>query len=282
MVPAAPAVPGALRSQLERSDPALAVKLTRRAAEWCAANDLPGRPSSTRWRPATPTGRPAWSWTPPFPSTPTAAWPSWSAGSAGSRPAARSSGTPAWPCSGPGSAPSPGIRPRPSAGPTWPGGRRPAPGPRRRRPRAAGAAPGRPLPRTGWSRWAPTPSSPWSWRRRAAPGRPRPSCSSMSHLLAGRQDQAERHLADAAEVGEDAGVDAGMLALAERSVLAMARGVAPGRGPGRAGLRRRPRRLAGAVRERCCTRCRPGSPSTAATSPGPGTTWPRPSGYARC
>jgi LuxR family maltose regulon positive regulatory protein len=46
----------------------------------------------------------------------------------------------------------------------------------------------------------------------------------ISHLLAGRQDQAERHLADAAEAGEDAGVDAGMLALAERSVLAMARG----------------------------------------------------------
>jgi LuxR family transcriptional regulator, maltose regulon positive regulatory protein len=46
----------------------------------------------------------------------------------------------------------------------------------------------------------------------------------ISHLLAGRQDQAERHLADAAEVGEDAGVDLGMLALAERSILAMARG----------------------------------------------------------
>jgi hypothetical protein len=38
----------------------------------------------------------------------------------------------------------------------------------------------------------------------------------ISHLLAGRQDEAERHLADAAEVGQDAGVDAGMLALAER------------------------------------------------------------------
>jgi LuxR family transcriptional regulator, maltose regulon positive regulatory protein len=46
----------------------------------------------------------------------------------------------------------------------------------------------------------------------------------ISHLLAGRQDEAERHLADATEVGEDAGVDAGMLALAERSILAMARG----------------------------------------------------------
>ena len=45
----------------------------------------------------------------------------------------------------------------------------------------------------------------------------------MSHLLAGRLDQAER-LADAAEVGEDAGVDVGMLALAERPALAMARG----------------------------------------------------------
>jgi LuxR family transcriptional regulator, maltose regulon positive regulatory protein len=46
----------------------------------------------------------------------------------------------------------------------------------------------------------------------------------ISHLLAGRQEEAERHLADAAEVGEDAGADAGMLALAERAILAMARG----------------------------------------------------------
>jgi LuxR family transcriptional regulator, maltose regulon positive regulatory protein len=30
-----------LRSQLERDEPGLAVELTRRAAEWCAANDLP-------------------------------------------------------------------------------------------------------------------------------------------------------------------------------------------------------------------------------------------------
>jgi LuxR family maltose regulon positive regulatory protein len=46
----------------------------------------------------------------------------------------------------------------------------------------------------------------------------------ISHLLAGRPDQADRDLFDAAEVGEDAGVDSAMLALAERAILAMARG----------------------------------------------------------
>jgi LuxR family maltose regulon positive regulatory protein len=46
----------------------------------------------------------------------------------------------------------------------------------------------------------------------------------ISHLLAGRADQADRQLADAAEVGEDAGIDSAMVALAERSILAMARG----------------------------------------------------------
>jgi LuxR family maltose regulon positive regulatory protein len=46
----------------------------------------------------------------------------------------------------------------------------------------------------------------------------------ISCLPAGRWDLADRDLADAAEVGEDAGVDSAMLALAERSILAMARG----------------------------------------------------------
>jgi LuxR family transcriptional regulator, maltose regulon positive regulatory protein len=46
----------------------------------------------------------------------------------------------------------------------------------------------------------------------------------LSHLLAGEPGQADRCLADAAEVGEDAGVDSAMLALAERAILAMGRG----------------------------------------------------------
>jgi LuxR family transcriptional regulator, maltose regulon positive regulatory protein len=46
----------------------------------------------------------------------------------------------------------------------------------------------------------------------------------ISHLLAGDQDVADRLLADAAEVGEEAGTDTATVALAERSILAMARG----------------------------------------------------------
>jgi LuxR family transcriptional regulator, maltose regulon positive regulatory protein len=46
----------------------------------------------------------------------------------------------------------------------------------------------------------------------------------ISRLLAGQEELADRVLADAAEVGEDAGVDTAVLALAERSLLAMARG----------------------------------------------------------
>jgi LuxR family maltose regulon positive regulatory protein len=46
----------------------------------------------------------------------------------------------------------------------------------------------------------------------------------IAHLLAGDPDAADHSLADAAEVGEDAGVDSAMVALAERSLLAMARG----------------------------------------------------------
>jgi LuxR family transcriptional regulator, maltose regulon positive regulatory protein len=46
----------------------------------------------------------------------------------------------------------------------------------------------------------------------------------IAHLLAGDPDAADHSLADAVEVGEDAGVDSAMVALAERSLLAMARG----------------------------------------------------------
>jgi LuxR family transcriptional regulator, maltose regulon positive regulatory protein len=45
----------------------------------------------------------------------------------------------------------------------------------------------------------------------------------MSHLLAGDPDLADRLLAAAAEAGEDAGADTATLALAERSILALAR-----------------------------------------------------------
>ena len=46
----------------------------------------------------------------------------------------------------------------------------------------------------------------------------------ISHLLAGDPDLADQCLADAVEVGEDAGAGAAMVALAERSILAMGRG----------------------------------------------------------
>jgi LuxR family transcriptional regulator, maltose regulon positive regulatory protein len=46
----------------------------------------------------------------------------------------------------------------------------------------------------------------------------------IAQLLEGNPDMADRSLADAAEVGEDAGVHTATLALAERSVLAIARG----------------------------------------------------------
>ncbi|HKE98371.1 MAG TPA: AAA family ATPase [Actinomycetes bacterium] len=48
--------------------------------------------------------------------------------------------------------------------------------------------------------------------------------SGLSHLLAGDLETADRILADAAEVGRDAEADAAALALAERCILAMARG----------------------------------------------------------
>jgi LuxR family transcriptional regulator, maltose regulon positive regulatory protein len=46
----------------------------------------------------------------------------------------------------------------------------------------------------------------------------------IARLLAGDPDAADHRLADAADVGEDAGVDAVVVALAERSLLAMNRG----------------------------------------------------------
>jgi LuxR family transcriptional regulator, maltose regulon positive regulatory protein len=49
----------------------------------------------------------------------------------------------------------------------------------------------------------------------------------IARLLAGDPDAADHSLADAAEAGEDAGVDAAVVALAERSLLAMTRGEWP-------------------------------------------------------
>jgi LuxR family maltose regulon positive regulatory protein len=46
----------------------------------------------------------------------------------------------------------------------------------------------------------------------------------ISHLLAGDLDSADRVLADAAELGEDAGADTATVALAERSLVAISRG----------------------------------------------------------
>ena len=46
----------------------------------------------------------------------------------------------------------------------------------------------------------------------------------IAHLLAGDLDAADQALADAAEVGEDAGADTATVALAERSLVAMSRG----------------------------------------------------------
>jgi LuxR family transcriptional regulator, maltose regulon positive regulatory protein len=46
----------------------------------------------------------------------------------------------------------------------------------------------------------------------------------ISHLVTGDLDLADQCLADAVEVGEDAGADSAMVALAERSILAMGRG----------------------------------------------------------
>src|SRR4029450_10114194 len=46
----------------------------------------------------------------------------------------------------------------------------------------------------------------------------------ISDLLAGDLDSADHGLADAAQVGEELGADVAMVALAERSILAMGRG----------------------------------------------------------
>ena len=101
----------------------------------------------------------------------------------------------------------------------------------------------------------------------------------IARLLAGDPDAADHHLADAAEVGEDAGIDAAVVALAERSLLAMTWGSGSRPRPWPSGPLPAPAAPGWSSTQaaRCCTRRPPGWPSTAATSPGPGTTSPAPS-----
>jgi LuxR family maltose regulon positive regulatory protein len=214
-----------LRSQLERSDPALAVELTRRAAGWCAANGLP---------------EPAIGYAMAAGDAPRAAavvvdaalpvyaggrldklerWFGWFEAGGEVERHAGVAVLGAWVAA---------LTGHPTAAERWAGAARRAPargGP--------GAAPaegpqallGAALCRGGVEQMgtdaelalvlAPTGSA-WQAAAQLLLG--------ISHLLAGRHDQAERHLADAAEVGGDAGVDVGTLALAERAVVAMARG----------------------------------------------------------
>jgi LuxR family maltose regulon positive regulatory protein len=214
-----------LRSQLERGDPALAKELTQRAAGWCAANDLPeeavryamaagdaDRAAAVAVAAALPLyadGR----------LDELARWFGWfeTNGQVEGHPGVAMLG--AWVGA---------LTGHPTAAERWAGaaGRAPAGAP----PRAASTEGPHALLRAALCRGgvkqmaadaelalelAPTGSA---WQATAQ------LLLAISHLLSGRQDQAERHLADAAEVGEDAGVDAGMLALAERSILAIARG----------------------------------------------------------
>jgi LuxR family maltose regulon positive regulatory protein len=210
-----------LRSQLERSDPALAVELTRRAAEWCAANDLP-EPAIGYAMAAGDAHRAAGvvvdAALPVYADGRLDQLERWFGWFEASGEVERHAGVAvlgAWIAA---------LTGHPTAAERWAGAARRAP---------AGAAPTEgpqallraALCRGGVEQMgtdaelalvlAPTGSA-WQAAAHLLLG--------ISHLLAGRQDQAERHLADAAEAGEDAGVDAGMLALAERSVLAMARG----------------------------------------------------------
>ena len=214
-----------LRSQLERSDPALAAKLTRRAAEWCAANDLPG-PAIEYAMAAGDADRAAGvavdAALPIYADGRLAELERWFGWFEAGGEVERHAGVAvlgAWVGA---------LTGHPAAAERWADVARRAPA--RARTGAAATEGPRALLRAALCRdgveqmgtdaelaleLAPTGSA-WQAAAQLLLG--------MSHLLAGRQDQAERHLADAAEVGEDAGVDAGMLALAERSVLAMARG----------------------------------------------------------
>jgi len=114
-----------LRGQLERREPALAVELARRAAEWCEGNGSPE--AAVEYAIAAGDADRAARVVVDLALPPTGPCRrgSSSAGSAGSRPTGWSIGTRAWPSSGPGSTWSLGGRPPPSVGPTPPSGRRP-------------------------------------------------------------------------------------------------------------------------------------------------------------
>jgi LuxR family maltose regulon positive regulatory protein len=220
-----------LRSQLERSEPGLAVELTRRAAEWCAAHDLPDpaieyamaagdadRAAGMLMEVALPAyadGRLA----------ELERWFGWfeARGEVERHAGVAVLGT--WISA---------LTGRPAAAERWAdaAGRAPAtdgqPGSGASSTEGPQALLRAALCRDGLEQMgtdaelalvlAPTGSA-WQATAQLLLG--------ISHLLAGRADQADCQLADAAEVGEDAGVDVAMLALAERSMLALARGEWP-------------------------------------------------------
>jgi LuxR family maltose regulon positive regulatory protein len=198
-----------LRSQLERSQPGLAVELTRRAAEWCAANDLPepaleyamaagdaDRAAGMLVEVAMPTyadGRLA----------ELERWFGWfeARGEVERRwadAARRASAIDGLPGGGASSAEGPQALLR-----------------------AALCRGGVEKMETDAELALVLAPAGGAWQAMAQ------LLLGISHLLTGRADQADRQLADAAEVGEDAGIDSATLALAERSILAMARGEWP-------------------------------------------------------
>ncbi|HET9289943.1 MAG TPA: AAA family ATPase, partial [Actinomycetes bacterium] len=210
-----------LRSQLERSDPGLAAELTRRAAEWCAANDLP-EPAIGYAMAAGDADRAAGLVVDAAPAVHADGrldelerWFGWFEANGEVEGRAGLAVLGAWISA---------LTGHPVAAERWAGAAR-------RASAGAGRSEGpeallrAALCRGGVEQMgtdaelalvlAPAGGA-WQAAAQLLLG--------ISHLLAGRQDEAERHLADAAEVGEDARVEAGMLALAERSAMAMARG----------------------------------------------------------
>jgi LuxR family maltose regulon positive regulatory protein len=214
-----------LRSQLERSQPALAVELTGRAAEWCAANDLPepaigyAMAAGDADRAAAVVVDAAIGVYADGRLDQLARWFGWFEANGEVERHAGVAVLGAWVNA---------LTGHPTAAERWAGVARRAP---------AGAGPGagpaegpQALLRAALCRGGTEQMG--TDAELALVLAPAGSASQavaqlllgISHLLAGRQDQAERHLADAAEVGQDFGADSAMLALAERSLLAMARG----------------------------------------------------------
>ena len=219
-----------LRSQLERGEPGLAVELTRRAAEWCAGNGLP-EPAMEYAMAAGDADRAAGVVVdialPTYADGRLAELERWFGWFEARGEVERHAGVAAlgaWISA---------LTGHPAAAERWADAARRAP--------ATDGPPGSGVPTEGPQALlraalcrggveqmgtdaelalvlAPTGSA-WQATAQLLLG--------ISHLLAGRADQADRQLADAAEVGQDAGVDSAMVALAERSILAMARGEWP-------------------------------------------------------